>query len=88
MSFNWPFRKKLSIKEGEELLAQYCEENGFDNVAAQWKSPTHATHWFAYSKQSDKVISKNWVAFHPIRGNTKYSVWIDLVTEEIREVCR
>ena len=34
------------------------------------------------------MISNNWVSYHPTRGNDKYSIWIDLVTEEIREILR
>jgi hypothetical protein len=82
------FRKKLSVKEGQRLLTNYCKINGFDNDTTQWKDPTHDTHWFAYHKRSNKRVANNWVAYHPFRDNNKYSVWIDLVTKEIREVLR
>jgi hypothetical protein len=88
MFYNRLFKKKLSINEGEKLLTEYCKENGFDDHTTQWKEPTHNKHWYAYSKRSYKMISKNWICYHLIRGNEKYSIWIDLVTEEIREVLR
>jgi hypothetical protein len=87
MNFNWLFRKKLSIKQAEELLTQYCQLNGFDD-STPWKAPTQATHWFRYRKRSNKIISKNWLAYHLKRGSEKYSIWIDLVSKEIREVAR
>lgn len=88
MYFSGLFKKRLSIKQGEALLTEYCAVNGFNDINFQWKAPKHATSWFAYYVKSKKMISKNWVSFHPIRGNDKYSVWIDLVTEEIREILR
>lgn len=88
MHFNWLSRKKLSIRQGQKLLTEYCNENGFDDNSSQWKNPTHDTRLFAYHKRSNKIISNNWVANHLTRGNNKYSIWIDLVTEEIREVLR
>lgn len=88
MYFNGLFRKKLSIKQGEKLLSEYCNANGFDGRTTQWKEVTHAKHWFAYRKRSNKIMSSNWVSYHYLRGKTKYSIWIDLVTREIREVLR
>jgi hypothetical protein len=88
MYFSGLFKKRLSIKQGEELLTEYCSINGFDDNTSQWKATKHATNWFAYQVRSKKLISNNWVSFHPTRGNDKYSIWIDLVTEEIREILR
>lgn len=88
MYFSGLFSKRLSIKQGEALLTEYCRVNGFEDTTTQWKAPKHATHWFSYNIRTKKMISKNWVSFHPIRGDHKYSVWIDLVTEEIREILR
>jgi len=82
------FSKKTSIKKGKELLTEYCKENGFDNNTTEWKKATHSKHRFAYQIKSNTIISKNWVAFHYYRGNNKYSIWIDLVTNDIREVLR
>jgi hypothetical protein len=81
------FKKKISIKQGKKLLIEYCKLNKFDENN-QWKKTTHAKHWFAYKIHSRKMISRNWVSYHPIRKNDKYSVWIDLVTEEIIEIKR
>ncbi|MCB2296802.1 hypothetical protein [Clostridium tagluense] len=88
MHFNRLFKKKLSVKQGEELLTEYCTVNGFDDITTHWKAPSYNTHWFSYHKKSNKIISNNWVAYHPIRDNNKYTIWIDLVTEEIREILR
>ena len=88
MYFKWLLRKKLSIKQGEELLTEYCELNGFDDDTTHWKKPTHDVKWFSYRKRSNTMIANNWVAYHPVRNNNKYSIWIDLVTGEIREVLR
>lgn len=88
MYFKGLFRKKLSIQEGEELLKEYCITNGFGDNTSQWKAPTHNTHWFKYKKRANTKIANNWVAYHYIRGNNNYSIWIDLVTQEIREVLR
>jgi len=88
MLFKGIFQKKISIKQGEKLLTEYCKENGFDNNAAQWKKTSHSKKFFAYHKHSNKRVANNWVSFHPSRGNDKYSVWIDLVSKEIREVLR
>jgi len=88
MYFFGLFKKKLSIKQGEVLLTEYCKVNGFDDNTTQWKKPKYDTSWFAYRKKSNKLISNNWVSYHHIRGNDKYSIWIDLVTEEIREILR
>lgn len=88
MYFSGLFKKRLSIRQGEQLLTEYCRVNGFDDNTTHWKEPKHATHCFSYRIQSKKMISTNWVSFHPTRGNSKYSVWIDLVTEEIREILR
>ena len=79
--------KRMPFRKGEQLLIEYCNVNGFD-YAAQWKRPTHAKHWLAYRKQLNKIISTNWISFHPTRGNDKYSVWIDLITGEIRETLK
>ncbi|GEM_PF-2270444 len=87
MYFHGLFKKKLSIKKGKKLLIEYCKVNGFDDNT-QWKKTTHSKSWFAYHSRSNRMISNNWVSYHPIRGNDKYSVWIDLVTEEIREILR
>jgi hypothetical protein len=88
MYFKWLLRKKISIKQGEELLNEYCRVNGFDDSPTHWKKPTHHAHWFSYRKRSNSKIANNWVAYHPVRCNNKYSIWIDLVTGEIREVLR
>jgi len=88
MYFSGLFRKRLSIKQGEELLTEYCRINGFDDNATQWKKPKHSTHWFSYHKRSNRKIATNWVSYHHIRGNDKYSIWIDLVSEEITEILR
>jgi hypothetical protein len=82
------FKKRISISEGEKLLKEYCEENGFDDNSTQWKEPTYNKHWLAYHKRSYKMISHNWICYHLTRGNDKYSIWIDLVTKEIREILR
>lgn len=82
------FRKKLSINQGRELLNEYCVVNGFDDNSKQWKRPSHSKHLFAYRKRSNRTISNNWVSIHPTRGDQKYSVWIDLVSQEIREILR
>jgi len=86
--FNGLFRKKMSVNQGEKLLTEYCNINGFDDSTTQWKVPTHAKHWFAYHRWSNKKISNNWVTYHRFRGKDKYSIWIDLVTKEIREILR
>ena len=90
MYFHGLFKKKISIKQGEKLLTEYCKVNGFDDNTTQWKKTTHAKNWFEYHRhsRSTRMISNNWVSCHPIRGNDKYSVWIDLVTEEITEILR
>ena len=85
MSFRGLFRKRISIKEGERILAEYCRINGFEDNTTQWKKPSHAKHWFAYHIGTRKIISRNWISFHYMRENNRYSIWIDLVTEEIRE---
>ena len=87
MFLNGLFRKKLSISEGEKLLKDYCNVNGFD-FNNQWKTTTHNRNLFAYRIRSHKKISNNWVSYHLIRENDKYSIWIDLVTEEIRVVSK
>ncbi|HEY8890473.1 MAG TPA: hypothetical protein VIM70_09480 [Clostridium sp.] len=87
MLFNGIFKKKISIKQGEKLLTEYCKVNGFDDKS-EWKKTSHAKNFFAYHKLSNKRVSNNWVSYHPSRGNNKYSVWIDLVSKEIREVLR
>ena len=81
MYFNSLFMKRISIKQGEELLTQYCEVNGFEDSNTRCKRPTLAKHWFAYHRHSNRMISKNWVAYHSIRGKDKYSIWIDLVSQ-------
>ena len=88
MHFKWLFRKKLSIEKAEKLLAEYCELNGFGDKSTHWKSPTHRTNLIPYRKRANTMISNNWVAYHPVKRNDKYSIWIDLRTEEIREVLR
>ena len=82
------FRRKISIKEGEKLLTEYCEVNGFEDNTTQWKKPSHSKHWFAYKVVSNRKISRNWVSYHHIRGSNKYSIWIDLVNERIVEILR
>ena len=88
MLFYGLFKKRISIKQGKKLLTQYCKENGFDDTTTQWKETTFAKHWFAYRKHSNKIISSNWVSYHYIRAKRKYSIWIDLITGEIRETLR
>jgi hypothetical protein len=88
MYFKGIFKKKLSIKQGEELLTEYCTVNGFDDIKSQWKRSKHSKHLLAYRKKSNRLISKNWVSYHPTRMNEKYSVWIDLVSKEITEILR
>jgi len=88
MYFHGLFKKKLSIKQGEELLREYCNVYGFEDNTTHWKKPSYSKHLFAYSKKSNKMISRNWISYHPIRGNCKYSIWIDLVSQEIREILR
>jgi hypothetical protein len=88
MHFNGLFVKKILIEQGEKLLIKYCEVNGFEDSTTSWKRPTHAKHWLAYRRRSNRMISKNWVSYHHIRGEDRYSIWIDLVSEEIREVLR
>lgn len=83
------FKKRISIKKGEKLLSEYCVINGFDDVTIQWKRPKHHTNWIlAYHRNKSRVVSNNWVSFHPTRGEYKYSVWIDLITEDISEILR
>jgi hypothetical protein len=62
--------------------------NGFEDNTTQWKKSTQSTHWFAYKIRSRKKISRNWISYHRIRKNNKYSIWIDLVTGEICEIPR
>jgi hypothetical protein len=88
MFYTGLFKKRLSIKQGEQLLAEHCRVNGFDDNRTQWKKPTHSKHWFSYNRRGHKMISRNWVSYHPTRGDAKYSIWIDLVTQEIREILR
>lgn len=88
MFYTGLFKKRLTIKQGEELLAEHCRVNGFDDNGSQWKKPTHSKHWFSYIRRGHKMISRNWVSYHPTRGDAKYSIWIDLVTQEIREILR
>ncbi|MCB2293940.1 hypothetical protein LGK95_10460 [Clostridium algoriphilum] len=88
MFFKGLFRRKLSIKQGKKLLTEYCKLNGFTDSSSQWKNTTYDKHWFPYFKRTNVMVANNWVAYHPTRGNDKYSVWIDLMTEEIREVLR
>ena len=85
MYFSGLFSKKISVQQGEELLTEYCKVNGFGDATTHWKKPSHAKHWFAYRKQSHKLIPNNWVSLHPIRENYKYTIWIDLVSQEIKE---
>ena len=88
MLFNGLFSKKISLKQGGKLLDEYCAVNGFDDITSQWKKPSHAKSLFAYHRRKNRMISKNWVSYHPTRGNAKYSIWIDLVSKEIREILR
>jgi hypothetical protein len=88
MYFKGLFTKRIYIAEGEALLTEYCSINGFDDNTTHWKKPAHSKHLFAYRKCSNKRIAANWVSFHPTRDNNKYSIWIDLVTEEITEILR
>lgn len=85
MYFGGLFMKKISIKQGEELLREYCRVNGFGDNSTHWKKPSHAKHWFAYNKKAHSVAPNNWVSYHPVRENYKYTIWIDLVSKEIRE---
>jgi hypothetical protein len=86
MYFGGIFMKKISIKQGEELLTQYCKVNGFGDDTTHWKKPRHSKHLIAYHKQAYRMIPNNWVSIHPVRGDYKYTVWIDLVSKEIREI--
>ena len=88
MFFNGLFRKRLTINQGKQLLTEYCKENGFDDNNTFWKTTSYSRHFFAYHRRSNKKVADNWVSFHPIRGNDKYSIWIDLVSKEIREILR
>ena len=88
MYFCGLFKKRISIKQGERLLSEYCKVNGFDDDSKHWKKSTHSTNWFAYRKRSNNMIANNWVSYHPTKGNYKYSIWIDLVTKEIIEILR
>lgn len=56
MYFKGLFRKKLSIKEGDESLTEYCEANGFDDNATHWKKLIYSKHWFAYHKHTNSII--------------------------------
>jgi len=88
MLFNGIFKKKISINQGKKLLMEYCKVNGFDANTSPWKKTSHASNFFGYQKQSNKKVSNNWVSYHPSRGNDKYTVWIDLISQEIREILR
>ncbi|MBW9154279.1 hypothetical protein [Clostridium estertheticum] len=88
MNLKGLFKKKLSIDQGEKLLEEYCNENGFEDNTTQWKEVTHSKSWIPYVRRSNITSSNNWVSYHPIRGKQKYSIWIDLITGEIREVLR
>lgn len=70
------------------MLAEYCRLNGFGPDTTQWKKVTYCTRFFAYNKRSNNKSANNWVAYHHVKENEKYSIWIDLVTGEIREVLR
>ena len=87
MYFKGLFMKKISVRQGVELLSEYCKVNEFDDNT-QWKKTTHAKHLFAYRRRLNRLISNNWVSCHPTRGDLKYSVWIDLVTKDITEIAR
>jgi len=50
MYFKGIFKKKLSIKQGEALLTEYCAANGFDDIKSQWKGHSHGKHFFCISK--------------------------------------
>ena len=82
------FKKRMSLKEGRKLLTEYCELNEFEDSTTQWEKPTHSKHWFAYKIVANKKISRNWISYHHIRGNDKYSIWLDLVSEQIVEILR
>ncbi|WP_298847252.1 hypothetical protein [Clostridium sp.] len=82
------FKSRITVKKGKRLLADYCKLNGFEDNTTQWKKVTFAKHCFAYKINSHKRVARNWVSFHYMRENNKYSIWIDLVTEEITEVLR
>lgn len=88
MYFNQLFRKKISIRQGKRLLQTHCKLNGFDDNPELWKATTHRTHLFAYHRRSNNMVANNWVSYHPIRENLKYTVWIDLVSKEITEILR
>ncbi|MBU3181836.1 hypothetical protein [Clostridium psychrophilum] len=88
MYYHGLFKKRISLRKGKRLLTKYCRVNGFDDDATHWKETTHSRNWFAYHGRSNRRISNNWVSYHPIRGNDKYTVWIDLVSEEITEILR
>ena len=88
MYYSGLFKRKLTVKQGSKLLEEYCRLNGFDGNTSQWKNPTQAKHWFSYMKQGHKIISRNWVCFHYIRENSKYSIWINLANENITEIER
>ena len=89
MRFTGLFKKRISIKRGKKLLSDYCIINKFEDKNTQWKKPQHHTNWFfAYSKYKNRMISNNWVSCHYVRGDNRYSIWIDLVTEEIYEILR
>lgn len=88
MYFHGLVRKKISIEQGMKLLTQYCKENGFDDNTTQWKETTYAKHWFPYRMRSNTIIVRNWVSYHRIRGKDRYSIWIDLVSDEIRDILR
>jgi len=88
MFFKELFVKKLSVRQGMKILAVYCRVNGFENYLTHWKKVTYSTKWFSYSKRSTTKRANNWVAFHPVKKNEQYSIWIDLVTGEIREVLK
>lgn len=88
MYFRGLFKRRLSIKKGGKLLTDYCKKNGFEDDTTQWRKPTHAKHWFSYKIKSRKMIARNWISYHYIRNNVKYSIWIDLANKEITEIPR
>ena len=85
MYFGELFTKKISISQGEALLTEYCRVNGFEDDSTHWKKPSHCNHWFTHRRQPNRMASNNWVSYHPVKNNYKYTIWIDLVSKEIKE---
>jgi hypothetical protein len=85
MYFSRLFTKKISIKQGEELLTEYCKINGFGDNTTHWKKPNHVKPGFGFRKSSSKTTPNNLLCYHPTRENYKYTILIDLVSKEIKE---